>query len=402
MTTISTSFTTPTELIELAQTIKTWGKALGFSDLAITDTDLTAYHAGYFNWIEQAFHGEMHYMAQNQSKRLDPAELHPNTLRVISVRMNYLDFEAENPIRQLKAGEKAYISRYALNKDYHKFIRKRLQRLAEQINDLLPHQFRVFCDSAPVLERPLAEKAGLGFIGKNSLLIHPRAGSFFFLAELYTNLPLPTDQQTHNMACGPCQACRLECPTQAIIADGVVDARRCISYLTIEYAGVIDESLRPLMGNRIYGCDDCQLVCPWNRFSDETLEPHFKANAHQLDQAHLLTLFQWNEDKFLTHLAGSPIRRIGFERWQRNLAIALGNAPYHPDLLQQLETQPFYSDLVQTHIDWAIQQQKQKQKQKQSLPNTPEIKNKKPVKAAKYYLPAKITRLTSRSTHNEN
>ncbi|MBO1924261.1 tRNA epoxyqueuosine(34) reductase QueG [Thiomicrorhabdus sp. 6S3-12] len=310
---------------QLARKIKTWGTELGFADVGITDCDLSAYEGGYFSWLDKHFHGEMDYMQAHGTKRTRPQELVPGTLRLISVRMNYFDGTAANALQQLHAPERAYISRYALGKDYHKLLRKRLQQLAEKIRLQVPDlQFRAFTDSAPVLEQAIAEKSGLGFIGKNSLIIHPRAGSWFFLGELYVNLPLPVDAPFEKQGCGPCDACIRECPTQAIIDNNQVDAQRCISYLTIEYDGVIDESLRPLIGNRIYGCDDCQLVCPWNRFSTFTDEAAF-AHRAPLDNSELLPLFSWSEAQFLKHFEGSPIRRIGYAKWTRNLAIALGN-----------------------------------------------------------------------------
>lgn len=363
----NTTATTAPNWTTLAEQIKRWGRSLGFADVGITDTDLSAYEADYFNWLGEHYHGDMDYLARHGTKRTRPAELEPGTLRIISVRLNYYDQDAHSPIEQLHRADHAYISRYALHKDYHKLMRKRLQQLAVQIEAKLtetghPFQYRAFVDSAPVLERPLAQKAGLGFIGKNSLMIHPRAGSWFFLGELYTNLPLPVDAPFEKQGCGPCTACLDECPTQAIVADGVVDARRCISYLTIEYKGVIAPELRTKMGNRIYGCDDCQLVCPWNIFTQPTDEAAFKA-MHPLDSATLLALMNWSQTDFLTRFEGSPIRRIGFEQWQRNLCIALGNALDAPELSRQilaeltaLETD---SDLVNEHRDWARQRQQQ-------------------------------------------
>lgn len=313
------------QLTQLAEQIKIWGKELGFADIGISDCDLSHYEPSFFNWLEQGFHGDMDYMQRHGTKRTHPSELVPGTLRIISVRLNYFDGTADNALEQLHQPQQAYISRYALGKDYHKVLRKRLQKLAQKINDQVPElQFRVFTDSAPVLEQALAEKAGLGFIGKNSLIIHPRAGSWFFLGELYVNSPLPVDVTPVTQGCGPCTACIDECPTQAILPNNQVDARRCISYLTIEYGGIIDETLRPLIGNRIYGCDDCQLVCPWNRFSAFSEEPDF-AHREPLANISLLELIQWNEAKFLKYFEGSPIRRIGYAKWTRNLAIALGN-----------------------------------------------------------------------------
>lgn len=381
----------PSNMSSLIEKIKRWGRELGFADIGISNTDLSAYESDYFQWILNHYHGDMSYMERHGTKRTRPQELEPKTRSIISARLNYLDLSAHSAIEQLHNDQRAYISRYALGKDYHKLIRKRLQALAEKITQEVPHfQYRAFTDSAPVLERPIAEKAGLGFTGKNSLIIHPRAGSWFFLGELYTNLALPSDPPFTKQGCGPCTACIQECPTQAILANNTVDARRCISYLTIEFKGSIDTKLRPLIGNRIYGCDDCQLVCPWNKFTQETQESVFKANAHNaLDKATLLSLWQWNEAQFLKQLEGSPIRRIGYAQWTRNLAIALGNCQTEsPEKLltalkQKLNT---LNSLVDEHIVWAIQQLSQRQ-QKQPVQNHQRIKT--PFNAPKYYLPVK-------------
>ncbi|BCN93644.1 epoxyqueuosine reductase [Thiomicrorhabdus immobilis] len=345
----------------LADQIKIWGQELGFADIGISDTDLSNYEVQYFNWIGENFHGEMDYMQRHGTKRTRPNELEPGTSSIISVRLNYFDNDAEQATQQLHNPEKAYVSRYALGKDYHKLIRKRLQALADKIHAVCDNfHYRAFTDSAPVLERPIAEKAGLGFIGKNSLIIHPRAGSWFFLGEIYTNLQLPADETFHKQGCGPCTACMDECPTQAIVANTVIDARRCISYLTIEYKGSIPTELRPLMGNRIYGCDDCQLVCPWNRFTQPTAETAFKDQQH-LDSASLIDLWSWSEPQFMKNLEGSPIRRIGYAQWNRNLAIAMGNAKAENLLLETFITHlksklGKISLLVDEHIEWAIMQ----------------------------------------------
>lgn len=409
---------TPERLQQLAEDIKAWGKALGFADIGITDINLTKYENDYFNWLEQGFHGEMDYMAKHGTKRTRPAELEPGTVSVISVRLNYFDGQSFNPAHQLKQPDRAYISRYALGKDYHKLMRKRLQALAAKIEvHVNAFQYRAFTDSAPVLERALAEKSGLGFTGKNSLIIHPRAGSWFFLGELYTNLPLPADAAFTQQGCGPCNACIQECPTQAIVDNTVVDARRCISYLTIEYQGVIDEALRPLMGNRIYGCDDCQLVCPWNRFTEPTQEDAFKAGKsinYPLDHMDLLSLWQWDEETFLKTLEGSPIRRVGFQQWQRNLAIAIGNIgkqaqPVATERLQQaieqLESrQSEYTDLVREHVDWAIKQLNNALSSPMMESDTngiqPDIM--RPKHAAKYYLPSQIPKKPARAYRKLN
>ncbi|MBF6058275.1 tRNA epoxyqueuosine(34) reductase QueG [Thiomicrorhabdus heinhorstiae] len=379
---------------QLAERIKDWGKSLGFADVGITHTDLSAYEADYFNWVGLDFHGEMHYMTHHGHKRTRPNELVPGTLSIISVRMNYLDSNASDPLQQLHKSENAYISRYALGKDYHKLLRKRLQKLAEKIASEVPElQYRAFTDSAPVLERPIAKEAGLGFIGKNSLIIHPRAGSWFFLGELYTNLQLPPDPPFEKQACGPCTACIQECPTNAIIEDGLIDARRCISYLTIEYPGSIPDELRSLMGNRIYGCDDCQLVCPWNRYSSATTESDFQ-HRHRLDSSTLLELWQWSEADFLHFLEGSPIRRIGYTQWLRNLAVALGNLEgghtQIRDAIQQLSTRRgLFGELLDEHIDWALE----RLKHQLTLSSSSEKNQSSPLKpfaAAKYYMPKSI------------
>jgi len=416
----------PKSRTSLSHCIKQWGKELGFADVGITNTDLSSYETDYFNWIGQNFHGEMEYMARHGTKRTRPNELEPGTQSIISVRLNYLDLSRESATEQLHNPEQAYISRYALGKDYHKLLRKRLQLLAERIAvEVDDFKYRAFSDSAPVLERPLAEKAGLGFIGKNSLIIHPRAGSWFFLGELYTNLDLLADAPFVKQGCGPCTACIQECPTQAILDNGVVDARRCISYLTIEYQGSIPEEFRPLMGNRIYGCDDCQLVCPWNKFTEDTEEIAFKANDvsnNQLDNQSLLDLWQWNESTFLKNMEGSPIRRIGYAQWSRNLAVSLGNIEFKQKSLNSPERTIFLerviealqdklnqiSELVDEHILWAIKQIQSRierlSKTQQTRPGdfeanpiqlTPEpainllIKEIKPFIVRKYYLPKK-------------
>ncbi|HHT00931.1 MAG TPA: tRNA epoxyqueuosine(34) reductase QueG [Thiomicrospira sp.] len=379
--------------------IKEWGKELGFADVGISDTDLSEYETQYFNWIGENFHGDMEYMTRHGTKRTRPNELEPGTLSIISVRMNYFDVTSSQASQQLHTPENAYISRYALGKDYHKLIRKRLQTLANKIAEVSDDfTYRAFTDSAPVLERPIAEKAGLGFIGKNSLIIHPRAGSWFFLGEIYTNLKLPTDNEVHKQGCGPCKACIQECPTQAIIDNSIIDSRKCISYLTIEYKGSIAKELRPMIGNRIYGCDDCQLVCPWNKFTVATKESALKSNR-DLDSASLLDLWKWTEEEFLKKLEGSPIRRIGYAQWNRNIAISIGNIQAEP-----LQTQIYIhslseklgkiNDLVDEHIEWAIEQLQSRLNSATNLNlskvksphqmNTTEIK---PFIARKYYLP---------------
>ncbi len=349
-----------TDYQQLANDIKAWGRELGFAQVGITDTDLKSHEAALQAWLDAGHHGDMDYMARYGMLRARPQELLPGTLRVISARMDYLPPKARfgeilgNP-------EKGYVSRYALGRDYHKLLRNRLKKLGEKIQAALgEYQFRPFVDSAPVLERPLAEKAGLGWVGKHSLLLNPEGGSFFFLGELLVDLPLPVDPPFGEEKCGKCVACMTICPTQAIVEPYVVDARRCISYLTIELKGPIPEPFRPLIGNRIYGCDDCQLICPWNRFAHLSSEPDFAPRA-PLHAPDLLALWAWDEATFLKVTEGSPIRRIGFEHWQRNLAVALGNAPYSLDIIAALEARlEGASELVAEHILWALGQQRQK------------------------------------------
>jgi epoxyqueuosine reductase len=351
-----------TEMIELAAQIKQWALALGFSEVGIADTDLTLEESRLQHWLDQGMHGEMQYMAQHGMMRARPAELLPGTLRVISVRLDYLP-KAAGFATTLSDPTQAYISRYALGRDYHKIIRQKLKQLADKISSIQGEfGFRPFVDSAPVLERPLAAKAGLGWIGKHSLLLNPDAGSWFFLGELLVDLPLPVDQPL-KQDCGNCVACITMCPTGAIVAPYIVDARRCISYLTIELKDAIPEELRPLIGNRIYGCDDCQLVCPVNRVAPLSDEPDFQRRPQWQDQS-LIALLLWDEATFLKQTEGSAIRRIGFNRWQRNLAVAIGNAPYSDKNLEVLESVHLHADsMVREHIEWALAQQHLKQQQ---------------------------------------
>ncbi len=357
----SSSAFSSADLVNLAKEIRARGKELGFQQVGITDTGLKAAENHLLNWLAKNHHGEMSYMARHGLKRSRPAELVPGTTRVISVRMNYLPQDAHTALALLKIDRHAYISRYALGRDYHKLMRSRLQKLVRYIQSRLENfNYRIFTDSAPVLEKALAEKAGIGWIGKHTNLISRQAGSWFFLGEIYTDIPLPVDDAAEEH-CGSCQACIDICPTQAIIAPFQLDARLCISYLTIEYRGSIDEKLRPLLGNRIYGCDDCQLCCPWNRFGKISKELDFQPR-HGLDDVQLLALFNWSESEFLKKLEGSAIRRIGYQSWQRNLAIAMGNAKFDPEILSTLENRlASASELVAEHIDWAIKQQRQKQ-----------------------------------------
>lgn len=341
----------------LAIQIKDWAKELGFSGCGIADTDLQLEEARLQQWLDAGYHGSMDYMANHGMLRARPAELLPGTLRVISVRMDYLPADA-GFATNLADPTQAYISRYALGRDYHKVLRQRLKQLGERISTHVADLgFRPFVDSAPVLERPLAAKAGLGWIGKHSLLLNEEAGSWFFLGELLVNIPLPIDQPL-SQDCGNCVACITSCPTGAIVAPFVVDARRCISYLTIELKDDIPEELRPLLGNRIYGCDDCQLVCPVNRSAPLTREADFARRPQWRSQS-LLALFGWSEAEFLHFTEGSAIRRIGYQRWQRNIAVALGNAPYSEAVVDCLAK--FSGDaMVQRHVDWALAQQRQK------------------------------------------
>ena len=341
---------------QLAQRIKQWGKELGFQQVGITDTDLSAAESRLMEWLHAGCHGTMHYMERHGKKRSRPAELIPGTIRIISVRLDYLPEESKNSEKTLENPIQAFLSRYALGRDYHKILRKRLQKLAKRIEQAAgPFGYRVFVDSAPVLETALAEKAGLGWIGKHSLVLNKKAGSWFFLGELYTDLPLPLDQPSVNH-CGTCSACLDVCPTRAIVAPYRVDARRCISYLTIELRGSIPVPLRRLIGNRIYGCDDCQLVCPWNRFAHLSEEPDFQPR-HELDHSELVALFAWDEATFLKKTEGSAIRRIGHLCWLRNIAVALGNAPTSQAILTALRSRRHHpSELVREHVEWALQQ----------------------------------------------
>jgi epoxyqueuosine reductase len=340
----------------VAEQIRAWSKELGFDALGISDPDLKKHEAHLQRWLDGGLHGEMEYMERHGKKRARPSELVPGTIRVISVRMNYLPPGATSPGKILGDGNLGYISRYALGRDYHKLMRNRLQKLAHRIEELVgPFEYRAFVDSAPVLEKALAEKSGLGWIGKHSNLLSREAGSWFFLGELFTTLPLPVDKPVTDH-CGSCTACIDICPTQAIIAPYQVDARRCISYLTIELRGAIPVEFRTQIGNRIYGCDDCQLVCPWNRFA-QTAELNDFSARHGLDAPGLMELFNWDEQTFLRNMEGSAIRRIGYDCWLRNIAVALGNAPGSPKIIQALENRlPELSPMVQEHVHWALDQ----------------------------------------------
>ncbi|MCG8371028.1 MAG: tRNA epoxyqueuosine(34) reductase QueG [Proteobacteria bacterium] len=340
----------------LKRDISAWCRDLGFSQAGISDVDLTTAESRLRDWLSDRFHGSMRYMERHGRKRSRPEELVPGTLRVVSVRMDYLTGSQDAAKRLLDHESRAYVSRYALGRDYHKVLRGRLRALARRIRERVgAFGYRVFVDSAPVLEKPLAEKAGLGWIGKHTNLINRDEGSWFFLGELYTDLPLPVDEPEESH-CGSCVACIEVCPTRAIVAPYVLDARRCISYLTIESKDPIPVEFRKAMGNRIYGCDDCQLFCPWNKFARLSSEPDF-APRHGLDDAQLTELFAWDERTFLEKTEGSAIRRIGYEQWLRNLAVALGNAETTPELVAALEArQHGTSNLVAEHVDWALTQ----------------------------------------------
>ncbi len=344
------------DLHTLADDIKQWAEDLGFQQVGITDTDLSAYQDKVRQWLAAGRHGTMGYLARNLDKRLDPALLEPGTCRVIAARMDYLPDGAQ-PLRILDDPDKAYVSRYALGRDYHKVIRRRLARLARHIDDAAREaggHYRAFTDSAPVLEKALAQKAGLGWIGKHTLVLNRGAGSWFFLGEIYTNLPLPVDSPEQEDHCGKCTACMTVCPTDAIVGPQQLDARRCISYLTIEHRGSIPQELRPLMGNRVFGCDDCQLYCPWNRYAQLTREGDFTPR-HDLDDSDLLRLFAWSESEFLERTEGSAIRRASYEQWQRNLAVAIGNGSATPAAIAALEERRAQATpLVREHIDWAL------------------------------------------------
>ncbi|MGF1546283.1 MAG: tRNA epoxyqueuosine(34) reductase QueG [Thiotrichales bacterium] len=341
---------------ELARSIKSWGIALGFQAIGITDTALDRAEHHLQAWLEYGRHGEMDYMHRHGTKRSRPSELVPGTRRVISARLDYWPPQTADAWAVLAQPDLGFVSRYALGRDYHKVLRQRLRQLARQIEEVVGEfGYRVFSDSAPVLEKALAEKAGLGWIGKHTNLLDRGAGSWFFLGEILTDLPLPVDAPASDH-CGRCQACIDICPTRAILAPYQLDARRCISYLTIELHGAIPVELRPLLGNRIYGCDDCQLVCPWNRFATPTTLPDFAAR-HRLDAPDLIELFGWSEAAFLRYTAGSAIRRIGHTRWLRNLAVALGNAPTSPAIVAALVTRREHpAELVREHVDWALRQ----------------------------------------------
>lgn len=344
------------DLIELKADILRWGEELGFQQLGVSDIDLEKAEGQLQEWLTDGRHGEMHYMHRHGSKRSHPEELVPGTLRVISARMDYLPENQTSAQALLDHPSKAYVSRYALGRDYHKVLRGRLKNLAKKIEERIgAFGYRVFVDSAPVLEKALAQKAGIGWVGKHTNIIHDKAGSWFFLGELYTDLPLPVDTPSESH-CGSCRACIDVCPTDAITGPYKLDARRCISYLTIELREAIPVEFRKAIGNRIYGCDDCQLFCPWNKFATPTAEGDF-APRHGLDDSELVALFAWTEETWLANTEGSAIRRIGYESWLRNIAVALGNAETSPVVIAALESQidtPL--KILAEHVDWALQQ----------------------------------------------
>ncbi|MDG2526223.1 tRNA epoxyqueuosine(34) reductase QueG [Stenotrophomonas sp. HITSZ_GD] len=346
----------PAALAALAARVRALARESGFQRCGISGIDLGEDERHLRDWLAEGLYGTMHWMAQHGSKRARPAELVPGTLRVISVGMDYGRRDDEQAWATLDDGERAYVARYALGRDYHKLMRHRLQKLAERLQaEVGPFGHRVFVDSAPVLERALARNAGLGWIGKHTCLIDKQGGSWFFLGEIYIDLPLPVDAPA-SAHCGTCVRCIDICPTGAIVAPQRLDARRCISYLTIEHDGPIPEEFRKPIGNRIYGCDDCQLVCPWNKFAQRTDEADFRAR-NALDTATLPELFAWDEEEFLRRTEGSPIRRSGHERWLRNIAVALGNAPTTPQVLAALASRRAHpSALVREHVDWALAQ----------------------------------------------
>jgi epoxyqueuosine reductase len=358
---MSASQSTPVDIQQTRALLNDWSAELGFHELRVTDTNLSAYIHSHRKAIEQGLHGEMLYLERNQELRYQPEKLLPGTTRIICVRMNYLPQEADT-VTRLKTPERAYIARYSLGRDYHKFMRKRLTLLAQKLERHIgPFGYRAFVDSAPVLERQLAEKSGIGWIGKNTLLLNEQAGSWFLLGEIYTDLLLPLDRPFDKEHCGSCSKCLDVCPTRAFVKPWLLDARRCISYLTIEYKGSIPLELRPLIGNRIFGCDDCQIFCPWTKFAGTATDSDFSPR-HELDSAFLKDLFLWDEQTFLEKTKGSAIRRSGYECWLRNIAIALGNAPYKSEIVEALQSRLQYpSELVQEHCRWALDQQHRKQ-----------------------------------------
>jgi epoxyqueuosine reductase len=349
-----------TALAELASSIRDWGRELGFQQVGIAGVEIAADEERLMRWLEQGRHGAMDYMQRHGRRRARPQEVIPGTLRVIAARMDYLPPQARDADAVLADPDRGYVSRYALGRDYHKVLRARLAQLAEKIRaHSASRSHRVFVDSGPILEKAFARDAGLGWIGKHTNLLHQRAGSWFFLGEILTDLPLPVDAPASNH-CGTCRACIDVCPTGAIVAPYELDATRCISYLTIELRTAIPEVFRKAIGNRVYGCDDCQLVCPWNKFARFSDERDFTPR-HALDDARLVELFAWTEAEFLERSAGSAIRRIGYECWLRNIAVALGNAPTSDDVVQALDARREHaSALVREHVGWALEQHRKR------------------------------------------
>ena len=371
---------TEAKLQNLLSLIEQWSQEYGFSAFGVSDLNLEAEKATFDRWLENQYNASMDWLEKNNDKRFKPEKLVPGVRRSISFRMNYLP-DGHSPIENLKRPEKAYISRYALGRDYHKLIRKRLAKLSQKIHDYAVNEeiiqnanTRVFVDSAPVLERPLAEKAGVGWTGKHSLILDKDDGSWFFLGEIFTNIPFPANQNPSENACGSCEACLHICPTDAFPKPYVLDARRCISYLTIEHEGPIPEEFREPMGNRIFGCDDCQLICPWNNSASHTKESDFSPR-HNLENVDLIELFLWDEEEFLKCTEGSAIRRAGYDKWQRNIAVALGNATQDLRIIEALkQKREFASPLVREHIDWALERQTQGKRRKRKIKNPEKIK----------------------------
>lgn len=343
--------------VRLVDQIKRWGSELGFQEIRIAGIELGDAGIRLREWLDRGYHGEMHYMSRHGTRRSRPEELVAGTLSVICARMDYLRADARDAESVLGDKDRAFVARYALGRDYHKVLRTRLEKLAARVaSELAPHRYRVFTDSAPVMEVALARSAGLGWRGKHTLLLSREHGSYFFLGEIYTDLALPPDPPVRDH-CGTCTRCIDVCPTQAIVAPYVLDARRCISYLTIEHPGSIPEVFRPLIGNRVYGCDDCQMFCPWNRYARSSAEADFDVR-NGLDDAKLVDLFAWTKTDFDERMAGSAIRRIGHERWLRNLAVGLGNASDHSTAIRALSTrQDDPSALVREHVAWALRRQ---------------------------------------------
>lgn len=344
-----------TGLLKLSREIKKWSKELGFNNVGITDIELRQHEKYLERWLKRDFQGEMEYMKIHGKKRSRPEKLFKGTKRIISVSIDYLPL-GHKGTELLDHPKKAYIASYAQGRDYHKVLRKKLKLLVERIKLATPTSSRVFVDSAPVLEKAIAEKAGIGWIGKNTLLLNKRAGSYFFLGEIYTDLDLPIDEPFEGNHCGSCSACIDICPTKAFEGPYQLDSRKCISYLTIEFKGSIPKELRPLMGNRIFGCDDCQIYCPWNKFAKFSKEDDFRPR-NNLEDSELADLFSWSKEEFLKKTEGSPIRRAGYECWLRNIAIALGNADKTKKIIDALNSRKnFPSALVREHVNWALNQ----------------------------------------------